>query len=130
MVRTEAFRSFSKFIGVSFIFSSLRGALATKQSTFPRASWIASRSLSSGAHSRDLLARNDESPSIVSRHAEPERILHDPQADLAAERHQRFRVKLHAADRQGLVLDRHRDAVLGARGDTEHLRHAVALDIE
>jgi hypothetical protein len=36
---------------------------ATKQSNFffsPRQSWIASRSLSSGAHSRDPLARNDE----------------------------------------------------------------------
>ena len=39
---------------------SLRGALATKQSSFPHvALWIASRSLSSGAHSRDPLARND-----------------------------------------------------------------------
>jgi hypothetical protein len=33
---------------------------ATKQSSFPLAAlWIASRSLSSGAHSRDPLARND-----------------------------------------------------------------------
>src|ERR1700688_1303025 len=33
---------------------------ATKQSIFPRGDrWIASRSLSSGAHSRDPLARND-----------------------------------------------------------------------
>jgi len=33
---------------------------ATKQSSFPLAElWIASRSLSSGAHSRDPLARND-----------------------------------------------------------------------
>jgi hypothetical protein len=33
---------------------------ATKQSMFPLAApWIASRSLSSGAHSRDPLARND-----------------------------------------------------------------------
>src|SRR5260370_25677850 len=40
---------------------SLRGALATKQSSFLYAApWIASRSLSSGAHSRDPLARNDE----------------------------------------------------------------------
>ncbi|MGC2813025.1 MAG: hypothetical protein WA303_21995, partial [Bradyrhizobium sp.] len=40
--------------------SSLRGAIATKQSTPPFAViWIASRSLSSGAHSRDPLARND-----------------------------------------------------------------------
>jgi hypothetical protein len=52
--------------------SSLRGAngsgllagpmtgAATKQSTFIVAAlWIASRSLSSGAHSRDPLARND-----------------------------------------------------------------------
>jgi hypothetical protein len=39
---------------------SLRGALATKQSSFCAAAiWIASRSLSSCAHSRDPLARND-----------------------------------------------------------------------
>jgi hypothetical protein len=39
---------------------SLRGALATKQSIARQAErWIASRSLSSGAHSRDPLARND-----------------------------------------------------------------------
>src|SRR5438132_1678135 len=39
---------------------SLRGALATKQSISPHAApWIASRSLSSGAHSRDPVARND-----------------------------------------------------------------------
>src|ERR1700676_2153373 len=37
---------------------SLRGALATKQSICV-VRWIASRSLSSGAHSRDPLARND-----------------------------------------------------------------------
>src|SRR5690349_6086811 len=43
--------------------SSLRGALATKQSIAPQVeAWIASRSLSSGAHSRDPLARNDEQP--------------------------------------------------------------------
>jgi hypothetical protein len=40
---------------------SLRGALATKQSIFVVRQWIASRSLSSGAHSRDPLARNDGS---------------------------------------------------------------------
>src|SRR6266436_3944667 len=41
--------------------ASLRGAIATKQSSPPRvAIWIASRSLSSGARSRDPLARNDE----------------------------------------------------------------------
>src|ERR1700761_5199273 len=61
---------------------------------------------------------------------QPERILHDPQTDLAAKRHQRFRVKLHATDRQRLVLDRHRDAVLGRGGDVEHSGHGVALDIE
>jgi hypothetical protein len=41
------------------ILPSSRGALATKQSTLPLLAWIASRSLSSGAHSRDPLARND-----------------------------------------------------------------------
>src|SRR6202012_3889247 len=74
------------------------------------------------------------SPSSIaifnSLHPEPERILDDAQADLASKRHQRFRVKLHAANRQGLVLDRHRDAVLGAGRDLEHFGHAVALDIE
>src|SRR5436309_8539395 len=42
--------------------SSLRGALATKQSNRCNLAWIASRSLSSGTHSRDPLVRNDESP--------------------------------------------------------------------
>src|ERR1700739_1244151 len=65
-----------------------------------------------------------------SLYTEPERVLNDAQADLAAERHQRFRVKLHAADRQDLVLDRHRDALLGTRRDLEHIGHAVALDIK
>src|ERR1700749_3734550 len=65
-----------------------------------------------------------------SLYTEPECVLDDAQADLAAERHQRFRVKLHAADRQGLVLDRHRDPILGTRRDLEHIGHAVALDIE
>jgi hypothetical protein len=38
-----------------------QGSKATKQSIYPRLEvWIASRSLSSGAHSRDPLARNDE----------------------------------------------------------------------
>jgi hypothetical protein len=38
-----------------------QGSKATKQSIYPRVEvWIASRSLSSGAHSRDPLARNDE----------------------------------------------------------------------
>jgi hypothetical protein len=37
-----------------------KGAEATKQSISSWALWIASRSLSSGAHSRDPLAGNDE----------------------------------------------------------------------
>ena len=41
--------------------SVIARSAATKQSSFkPGARWIASRSLSSGAHSRDPLARNDE----------------------------------------------------------------------
>src|ERR1700738_4097604 len=48
----------------------------------------------------------------IRRHMKPERVFDDAEAHLAAERHQRFRVKLHAADRQGLVLDHHRHAVL------------------
>src|ERR1700733_9027040 len=47
----------------SHVSTSLRGAPATKQSTLRllhlRHQWIASRSLSSGAHSRAPLARND-----------------------------------------------------------------------
>ena len=39
---------------------SLRGASATKQSIVSVLLWIASRSLSSGARSRDPLARNDD----------------------------------------------------------------------
>ena len=43
------------------ISTPLRGAIATKQSIYRLvAVWIASRSLSSGANSRDPLARNDE----------------------------------------------------------------------
>src|SRR5260370_10701967 len=43
-----------------FFVSSLRGAVATKQSTLGFGDpWIASRSPSSGAQSRDPLARND-----------------------------------------------------------------------
>jgi hypothetical protein len=43
------------------VFSSLRGAQATKQSKPQQAqTWIASRSPPSGAHSRDPLARNDD----------------------------------------------------------------------
>jgi hypothetical protein len=50
--------------GLYAIFApSLRGALATRQSsTFFVAYWIASRSLSSGAHLRDRVARNDKTP--------------------------------------------------------------------
>src|SRR6202166_1669748 len=92
MVRMAAFRSLSKFIGVSF--------------------------------------RSCSQSLVIDGNAKPECVLDDAQADLAAERHQRFRVKLHAADRQGLVLDRHGDAVLGARGHAKHLGYAVALDIE
>src|SRR5712672_4044241 len=49
--------------------ASLRGALATKQSIVAtkRKRWIASRSLSSGAHSRPL-ARNDALRHVDSRH--------------------------------------------------------------
>jgi len=44
-----------------------KGALATKQSIYPRVgAWIASRSLSSGAHSRDPLARNDDAISFAN----------------------------------------------------------------
>jgi hypothetical protein len=40
---------------------------ATKQSILSSARWIASRSLSSGAHSRDPLARNDGSLFVIVR---------------------------------------------------------------
>src|SRR5712671_3672537 len=43
---------------------------ATKQSTlFPLRQWIASRSLSSGAHSRDPLARNDDIRTYLDKEA-------------------------------------------------------------
>src|SRR3974390_6337 len=53
----KATRGYSR-TGIS---PSLLGAKAPKQSMAPRLAdpWIASRSLSSGAHSRDPLARND-----------------------------------------------------------------------
>src|SRR4029079_19373118 len=70
------------------------------------------------------------SQSSIDWHVQTKGVLDDTQSHFTAERHQRFRVKLHAADRQGLVFDRHRDAVLGGRGDFEHFGHAVALDIE
>ncbi|HVQ68754.1 MAG TPA: hypothetical protein VMT08_14780, partial [Bradyrhizobium sp.] len=46
---------------------------ATKQSIYPRTEiWIASRSLSSGAHSRDPVARNDvEAPVATAPAAVP-----------------------------------------------------------
>src|SRR5581483_464575 len=69
-------------------------------------------------------------PGSIRGPAEPKGIFHDPQADLAAQRHQRLRMELHPADRQALVLDCHRDPVLGTGGHGEHLRHAVAGDIE
>src|SRR3954452_7381448 len=96
MVRTEAFRSFSKLIEVSLPFSWCCHNLSPQFTGIP----------------------------------EPKGILHDPQAHFPAERHQRFRVKLNAADRQGLVLYSHRDAILGTRRHGEHIGHAVALDIE
>src|ERR1700694_1242239 len=41
-------------------FPSMLGAKATKRSSFYPCIWVASRSLSSGAHSRDPLTRNDD----------------------------------------------------------------------
>src|SRR4029077_9351810 len=47
--------------------TSLRGVVATKQSILSFAArWIASRSISSGAHSRDALARNDGADGFAS----------------------------------------------------------------
>ena len=77
-----------------------------------------------------LLAMTHSLNSSLISHAKPEGILDDTEAHLAAKRHQRFRMELHATDGQGLVLDRHRDAVLGTRGHRQHLGHAIALDIE
>src|SRR6516164_9597646 len=68
-----------------------------------------------------------KSPSI-NRYVKPERILDDPQAHVTRQRHQRLRVKLHAANWQRLVLDCHCDPVIGAGGDVEHVGHAIALD--
>jgi hypothetical protein len=41
--------------------TALRGVLTTKQSSLRFGNWITSRSLPTGAHSRDPLARSDES---------------------------------------------------------------------
>jgi hypothetical protein len=49
-------------------FSVITRSEATKQSIFPAAKWIASRSLASGAHSRDPLARNDDKGSAATPH--------------------------------------------------------------
>ena len=54
---------------------------------------------------------------------QPKRILDDAQADFAAERHQRFRMKLHAADRQRPMLERHWHAIIGG---CRHLQHVGA----
>src|SRR5258708_23535034 len=65
---------------------SLRGALATKQSklcTCVSQSWIASRSLSSGARSRDPLARNGESGAGGSRSQKALRIDVDLELEIA-----------------------------------------------
>src|ERR1700730_7962139 len=47
--------------------SSLRGATRRSNPFLPAATWIASQSLSSGAHSRDPLARNDGGARGASR---------------------------------------------------------------
>src|SRR3981189_2966120 len=150
MVRMAAFKSYSKVMAVSFLFlrhCERSEAIHERQARLdcfvasaPRKKVAQKRWYTTKLRPQTFIqggsvpyppvpTRNDESSSI-DRHAKPERVLHDPQTHLAAKRHQRFRVELHAADRQGLVLDRHRDAVLGARGHIEHIGHAVALDIE
>src|ERR1700676_2235081 len=102
MVRTAAFKSYSKVIAVSLHFRHCEERLRRSNPSFPvRLDCFAALAMTSPFN---------------STHTEPECIFHDAQADLAAERHQRFRMKLHAADRQGLVFDRHGNAVLGARG--------------
>src|SRR3954469_2280553 len=103
MVRTVAFKSCSMVMGSP--------SLRAQRSNPEAENWIAS--------SQELLAMTKH----LVRLLQPERILHDPQAHLAAQRHQRLRVKLYAADRQRPVLDRHGDAVLGRRGDIEHVGH-------
>src|ERR1700704_4505257 len=104
MVRTVALRSCSRsgFIDISFELNAdprrhceptgrrkappddrLREAIQKRLGN-----WIAS--------SQGLLAMTIIS---IRQHMKPERVLDDAQAHFAAERHQRFRVKLHAADR-------------------------------
>src|SRR3954447_22852049 len=111
MVRMAAFRSLSKVIDVTSMFSPCAASASNKR-----------HSVAASAE------RGDDACSIDP--AKPECVLDDTQPYLAAERHQRFRMKLHAAHRQSLVLDRHGDAVLGACGDRQHIGHAVALDVE
>src|SRR5881397_3590166 len=109
MVRTLAFKSCSKVIAPSFETRARHSGARACANPESRADnlWIPG-SLAS------LAPRNDVREPLHSTRppAKPERVLHDAQAHLAAERHQRFRVKLHPADRQGLVLDCHRNAVL------------------
>src|SRR3954468_16761689 len=110
MVRMAAFRSLSKVIAVTSMFSPC------------------ATSASDTRHS--VAARAERGASCSIDPPKPECVLADTQPYLAAERHQRFRMKLHAPHRQSLVLDRHGDAVLGACGDRQHIGHAVALDVE
>src|SRR3954469_9317428 len=110
MGRMAAFRSLSKVIDVTSMFSPCATPASNKR------------------HSVAASAERGDACSIDP--AKPECVLDDTQPYLAAERHQRFRMKLHATHRQSLVLDRHGDAVLGACGDRQHIGHAVALDVE
>src|ERR1700731_2876830 len=85
--------------------SSLRGALATKQASLPASHWIASRSLSSGAHSRDPLARNDGMGHSTSHH----------------HHHGIFDQHLEGADQLGpeRAVDR---AMIAGQGHAHHMR--------
>ena len=67
--------------------------------------------------------------SICTR-AKPKCVLDNAQSHLAAERHQRLRMELHPANRQCLVLDRHRDTMPDVLDVTASTEDGVAMAIE
>src|SRR5689334_20960510 len=114
--------------------SSLRGAEATKQSMSQQvARWIASRSLSSGAHSRDPLARNDEGKNqrtnvvLPPAAVQPEPLLRmfaDPAFDHGVDG---LRRALHVDAAVGVAHGRDFLRQLGAKAMTGQTDHAHAM---
>src|SRR5258708_40326107 len=99
MVRTAAFKSYSKVIDVSFL--PFRQCEPTARREAPPDDKLREPIDKRQARMDCFVtsAPRDDVPSIVDRHTQPERVFDDAQADFAAQRHQRFRVELHATDR-------------------------------